>query len=261
MLGVLRSGLAVVVGLLVGGPAMAACLPVAEAPGRVVPVGWQTAGLAPGEVELTFLGHASFLIRTPGGVTAVTDYNDVHLPPSPPVIATMNRAHRTHYSPSPDARIRHVLPGWDPDGGVPVHDLQVDDLRVWNVPTNIRRGGGTWVAGNSIFVFEAAGLCIAHLGHLHHPLEAMHLAELGVIDVVLAPIDGIYTSSQENMVRVIDQIGPSVVVPMHYFGDRRLSSFIELMGGRWTVSISDTPDVVLSRIELPFREILVLPGS
>jgi L-ascorbate metabolism protein UlaG (beta-lactamase superfamily) len=34
-------------------------------------------------------------------------------------------------------------------------------------------------------VFEVAGLCIAHLGHLHHTLEPWDLQQLGRIDVVL----------------------------------------------------------------------------
>src|SRR5215469_988352 len=67
-------------------------------------------------VSVTFLGHASFLIATPGHVTAVTDYNGVNIPPFPPDIATMNHAHSTHYTDHPDPRIRHVLRGWRDDG-------------------------------------------------------------------------------------------------------------------------------------------------
>ena len=64
-------------------------------------------------------------------------------------------------------------------------------MRVRNVPTNIRDwNGGTERYGNSIFIFEIANLCIAHLGHLHHTLTQPHLDEIGRIDVVMAPVDG-----------------------------------------------------------------------
>ena len=139
---------------------------------RVIP-----AALARGEVSLTFVGHATFLIESPGGVRVATDYNDYVRPTVVPDVATMNRAHSTHYSTRPDPNIKHVLPGWNAAGGPARHDLTVGDARVRNVSTNIRDlwgGGGTQYDMNSIFVVETAELCIAHLGHLHHTLEPSH---------------------------------------------------------------------------------------
>ena len=64
-------------------------------------------------------------------------------------------------------------------------------MRVRNVPTNIRNWtGGTERYGNSIFIFEIANMCIAHLGHLHHTLTQQQLDEIGRVDVVMAPVDG-----------------------------------------------------------------------
>ncbi len=45
--------------------------------------------------------------------------------------------------------------------------------------------------GNSIFIFEVAGLCIGHLGHLHHQARSIrHFAAIGRLDIVMVPIDG-----------------------------------------------------------------------
>jgi L-ascorbate metabolism protein UlaG (beta-lactamase superfamily) len=93
------------------------------------------------------------------------------------------------------------------------------------VPTNVRELGGTRYNGNSIFVFEVAELCIAHLGHLHHTLTATHLAELGAIDVVMVPVDGTYTLNQDEMIEVLRQIGPKLVIPMHIFSGPASSDF------------------------------------
>src|SRR5215212_498987 len=49
---------------------------------RVIP-----AALARGEVSLTFVGHATFLIESPGGVRVATDYNDYVRPPVVPDVA------------------------------------------------------------------------------------------------------------------------------------------------------------------------------
>lgn len=249
-------------------PAAATCLPVAEAPdARLLPASFsddaRLAALpAVGSVELTYLGHSSFLIVSPGGATAVTDYNGVHRAPLTPDVVTMNNAHSTHFTDHVEPGVKHVLRGWPAAGGaMAVHDLTYLDMRVRNVPTNARDWeGGTRVAGNSIFVFEVAELCIAHLGHLHHRLEPVHLAELGPIDVLLVPVDGSYTLAQPLIAEVIEQVGPRLVIPMHVFSEQRLAQFLALIEERYPVAWSASPTVTLSRDALPQRGTLVLPG-
>jgi L-ascorbate metabolism protein UlaG (beta-lactamase superfamily) len=255
------TGVLVAAALLLSPQFAAACGAIAQAP-RII----RASLLAEAEAALTitFLGHASFLIETPGHVTAVTDYNGVNIPVAPPDIATMNHAHPTHYTDHPDPRIRHVLRGWRDDGG-PAHiDLTDGDLHVRNLPTNIREwgGSGTGYYGNSIFIFESAGLCVAHLSHLHHLLTADDLSEIGPIDVVMAPVDGIYTLSHEDMATVLDEMHPRLVLPMHYFSEQILQRFLDLVRDRYEVVIGKTPTTTIARATLPARpEILVLPGS
>jgi len=254
-------------GLVLLAPALAAaaCLPIAW---RHEPLLHRAADqgrhdVAPGTVALTFLGHASFLIETPAGATAVTDYNGSITPPFVPDIVTMNNAHPSHYTDAPDPRIKYVLRGWDPGGGMAVHRVEYRDLRVRNVPTNVRDEGGTRFNGNSIFVFEVSNLCIAHLGHLHHTLTDAHLGELGQIDVLLVPVDGAFTMSQVDMVEVIREIAPPLVIPMHFFNETTLARFLDRMRATHLVKVSETPTALLSRAALPLGrpEVLVLPGS
>ena len=242
-------------------PGWAQCFPVAGAEPKLVPAAFQQAALPPGAVRLTFLGHSSFWIESAAGATAVTDFNGTILPPQIPDIVTMNNAHSTHYTDYVDPAVKHVLRGWDPKGGVALHDVTDRDMHVRNVPTNVRDLGGVRANGNSIFVFEVADLCIAHLGHLHHVLSDVHLSELGMIDVLLTPVDGSFTMAQELMVEVIQQIQPAVVIPMHYFDFTTLRRFTSLIGDRYEVEIAETPTVVLTRHTLPYHKILVLPGG
>lgn len=250
--------------LVLSGPVAASgCFPVASTPGRIVPAAWPAAMVPAGAtVGLTFLGHSSFLLETPAGVTVVTDYNDHVKPPLVPRIATMNNAHDTHYTLRPDPRIEHVLRGWNPAGGPAEHDLVVEDLRVRNVPTAVHGRTGDQALSNSIFVFEVADLCLAHLGHLHHRLTDGQLAELGQIDVLLVPVDGAYTIGQEEMLEVVEQIRPLVVLPMHYFGPTVLGRFLALAEGRgWRIERRASPELALARASLPQRTVVVLPGT
>jgi L-ascorbate metabolism protein UlaG (beta-lactamase superfamily) len=241
--------------------AFATCVPVAGTTPEIVPAAFRTAALpGAGEVRITFLGHASFLLETPGGATAVTDFNGYVRAPEPPTLVTMNNAHSTHYTDVVDPAIEHVLRGWDPGGGIAIHDVKVEDMRVRNVPTNVREFGGTRYNGNSIFVFEVADLCIAHLGHLHHLLSDEHLSKLGVIDILMVPIDGSYTIRHELLAEVIAQINPQVVIPMHYFGEAMVARFVDHLGGGWEVVRNDGATATFSRLRLPWRKLVVLAG-
>ncbi len=241
------------------GPASAAaqCLPMVQGEPRIVPAALPKAG----DVRLTYLGHSSFLIESAGGATAVTDYNGVHRAPFAPDIVTMNNAHSTHFSNVIEPGVKHVLKGWGEGGAFAVHDIRFEDMHIRNVPTNVRDFGGTRYNGNSIFVFELADLCIAHLGHLHHTLSDQHLGELGLIDILLVPIDGVYTIPQELMIEVIRQIGAAVIIPMHYFSEHGVKRFVRLMEGRYEAVYSDTPTIVVSRLRMPYRKLVVLPGG
>jgi L-ascorbate metabolism protein UlaG (beta-lactamase superfamily) len=250
--------------MLAGLPHMAAasgCFPVASVAPRLVPAALATAALPSGvTARLTFLGHASFLIESAGGASVVTDYNAYVGAPFTPDIVTMNNAHDTHYTAFVEPGVPHVLRGWNPQGGEARHDLTFRDVRVRNVPTAVHGRSGAQGNSNSIFVFEIEDLCIAHLGHLHQVLTEQQLAELGIIDVVLVPVDGTWTMSQEEMVEVIRQLRAPVVVPMHYFGSSTLARFLALVEGEHEVVTSDTPELLLSRATLPQRRVVVLPG-
>src|SRR5215207_10138663 len=220
------------------------------------------AALGRDEVGITFVGHATFLIESPGSIRIATDYNDYLRPPVTPDVATMNKAHTTHFSHAPDPAIRYVLRGWNPAGGLASHDIEVGDVRIRNVVTNIRDwGGGTERDGNSIFVFQTAGLCIAHLGHLHHTLTPEHLKQIGRIDVVLVPVDGSYTLDTEGMVEVLKALNAPLMVPMHYFGPATLRRFVDRVRREWPVVFHDTASIVGSRASLPQApRFMVLPG-
>src|SRR5580700_2470666 len=230
---------------------------------RVIPAAFNLAALNADQVRLTFIGHATFLIESPQLVRIATDYNDYVRPPVLPDIVTMNHAHDTHFTDHPDPAIKYVLRGWGPSETEPaIWDVKYRDVRVRNVPTNIRGfGGGTERYGNSIFVFEIANLCIAHLGHLHHTLTQAQLNEIGRVDVVMAPVDGSYTLDLDGMMEVLTALKAQIIIPMHFFSQYTLARFLDRARQLWPVEQADIPSVVLSKTTLPESpKVLVLPG-
>jgi L-ascorbate metabolism protein UlaG (beta-lactamase superfamily) len=230
---------------------------------QLVPASLRFSALNSDQVRITFIGHATFLIESPQHVRIATDYNDYVRPPVVPDIATMNHAHDTHYSDHPDPAIKYVLRGWGPSPEEPaIWDLKYGDVRVRNVPTNIRNwSGGTERYGNSIFIFEIANMCIAHLGHLHHTLTQRQLNEIGRIDVVMAPVDGNYTLDLDGMLEVLAALKAPLIIPMHFFGWYTLERFLDRAKEQWPVERAEIPSLVVSKTTLPKTpKILVLPG-
>jgi L-ascorbate metabolism protein UlaG (beta-lactamase superfamily) len=218
--------------------------------------------LAGNEVSLTFVGHATFRIETPGGVVIATDYTGYAGNGRAPDVVTMNHAHMSHYTDFPDPQIKHVLRGWGTEDKPARYNLTVGDVLIRNVTTDIRGWDGLREKdGNSIFIFEVADLCIGHLGHLHHPLGPEHLGLIGQLDVVMVPVDGAYTMQQSAMVEVLKLLKARLILPMHYFSQQTLSRFLALMGESFPVETSDKPTVTVSAASLPASpKILVLPG-
>ncbi|WOI55673.1 MBL fold metallo-hydrolase [Palleronia sp. LCG004] len=236
-------------------PSASHCIAIADAaPGieYVQKASWRAPLPDDFTVRLRYIDHSMFLIQAPDGTNAVTDYYGyLGQTDFVPDIATMNRAHSTHWTANPDPRIENLLEGWG-DGAAPnLHNMTVGEMRVRNVPTDIRMGRGVEPFGNSIFVFEVAGLCIGHLGHLHHEPDDRQYAALGRLDVVMAAVDGRMTVDIPTMVRTLTRLRSSVVLPMHWFGQATLARFLDQISGDFAIDIRDASEYEVSLRSLP----------
>ena len=212
-------------------------------------------------VKIDFATHSTYVIETPAGVTIATDYAGWAGPNVTPRVITMNRAHSSHFTMSPDPEIEVVLPGWGPNPAEPAsHALTVDDVHIRNVTTDIDRWGERSPDANSIFVFEVADLCIGHLGHLHHRLTDAHYAQIGRLDIVMVPVDGGLTLNHDGMTEVVERLRSSIILPMHRRG-QPLSSFIRMLGEGFEVEYLDEPTMRIGLRDLPsVPTIVVMPG-
>lgn len=241
-------------------PVPSNCLAMAQTLPGAIFIGYQPVVAGSDEVTITYAGHSTYVIETPEGVRIATDFSGHYGTDPLPRVVTMNKAHSTHFTEVPDVRIEYVLRGWNPEGGAARHALMVDDVYIRNVPTDIRRWGEMEKDGNSIFIFEVAGLCIGHLGHLHHRLENEHYAAIGRLDIVMVPIDGGLTMSLSGMTEITQRLHSSIVLPMHRHATP-LGEFTAMMGEGFDVEFRDERSFTVSMESLPQRPtILVLDG-
>jgi L-ascorbate metabolism protein UlaG (beta-lactamase superfamily) len=241
------------------------CLAMANAPSRATPVNLRREAKAD-DVAITYGGHSTYYIDTPGGVRIATDYSGGYRLGRLPDVVTMNRAHSTHYTLFPNPKIPHVLHGWSDDGAPAHHAIRIGDVFIRNVTTDIRRyfgedsSGEMIKDGNSIFIFEVAGLCIGHLGHLHHKLDETHFAAIGRLDIVMVPIDGTYTMSLDGVSEITRRLRSSVVLPMHRFATP-LEEFMRLIGQQFEIDQRSERTLKISRETLPSTPtVIILEG-
>jgi L-ascorbate metabolism protein UlaG (beta-lactamase superfamily) len=67
-----------------------------------------------------------------------------------------------------------------------------------------------------IFKFTVDGINICHLGHLDHVPESQVIDRVGKIDLLIAPAGGESTIGPKEASEIIEDMEPSVVVPMMY---------------------------------------------
>jgi L-ascorbate metabolism protein UlaG (beta-lactamase superfamily) len=236
------------------------CIALAGAEPQVVPVALED-GLDGDSVLIRYIDHASFAIVTPDGTVAVTDYTGyLGTQDVVPDVVTMNNAHSTHWTAAPDPRIPHVLRGWG-EGATPAdHRLDLGSMLVRNVTTDTRGpfGEGARANGNSIFIFEAGGLCIGHLGHLHQIPSPEQYAAIGRLDVVMVPVDGGYTLRLQDMAGVVRRLRSSVVIPMHWFSRGSLEAFLAEMSAEFSVVETGGAQIALSLDDLPSQPTIMV---
>jgi len=211
------------------------------------------------DVTISYQGHSTYLIESPDGTKVATDFAGWMTDPVTPDAVTMNQAHSSHYTLNPDPAIKHVLWGWA-EKDVAKHHLMVGDVLIRNVTTDLHRFGYV-PDGNSIFIFEAGGLCIGHLGHLHHRLSEDHYTRIGRLDVVMVAVDGGITMTHLSAKEIIERLRSSVVLPMHVRAFGALPRFLSYLGPDFPVKRLKQNRLVLNLRNLPKQPtVMLLPG-
>jgi L-ascorbate metabolism protein UlaG (beta-lactamase superfamily) len=78
----------------------------------------------------------------------------------------------------------------------------------------------------------------------------------------MVPVDGAWTLNHDDMIEVLRQIKPKIIIPMHIFTQATLDKFLTKIGDLYAVRHADGRTVVLTRSALPAEpEIMVLPGG
>ena len=223
--------------------------------GRFIPASMKGRGAdvqKPKAVRLRFLGHSSFLISAPGGGRAVMDPYVVPVLNPPPEAITVSNFHETHSITGPYDGKSEIFFGVTNEGKANPIDRTFGNLRIASFP-QVDGSGKFSIVLNTIYVFQAGGICVAHFGNARFGPSPGQIQALGKIHVLLLPIDGSFTVPHEVAVKIVKRIGPNIVIPMHYFGPELPGQFAEALKkeGITRVLRPAKPDLAMTRRRLP----------
>lgn len=154
-------------------------------------------------MKLTWLGHACFLLEEDGYRIVVDPYTDVA--GYPPLTASAHAVYCSHDHFDHNA-VNRVTPLPGRESPFTLREIATfhDDRQ------------GALRGPNTVRVFTAGGVSVAHLGDLGHQLTAEQIAAIGTVDALLIPVGGTYTVDAAGAKAVCDTLRPRCVIPMHY---------------------------------------------
>ena len=86
----------------------------------------------------------------------------------------------------------------------------------WTVPSFHDDLQGQKNGVNGIICFDFDGIKIVHMGDIGHILEEKQIRDIGEVDILLIPVDSYYIIELEKARKIVNQLSPTIVIPMHY---------------------------------------------
>ena len=89
---------------------------------------------------------------------------------------------------------------------------------------------------NTVFSFRVEGLTVCHLGDITRAVTPRQAEQLNQAEVLIVPVGGRCTINIDAVPRLINLIGPKIVIPVHYQSDgadsklEPLDRFLQEMG-------------------------------
>ena len=162
-------------------------------------------------MDISWLGHSCFRIRGKQA-TVITD-------PYPPSlgyslgnptadIVTVSHNHQGHsYVQDIGGKPRLITgPG----------EYEIGGILIIGIATFHDTERGKNKGRNTVYLMEIDEISVCHLGDLGHILTAEQVEEIDNVDVLLLPTGGMSTIDASSAARVVRQLEPKVVIPMHY---------------------------------------------
>lgn len=111
---------------------------------------------------------------------------------------------------------------------------------------------------NTVYTIEVEEMRLCHLGDFcQKELTSEQLEKIGEVDILMVPIGGTFTLDAKGASKVISQIEPRIVIPMHYYLPKLkikidgLEPFLKEMGRK---TVTPEPKLLIKKKDLTTEE-------
>lgn len=179
-------------------------------------------------MDITYLGHSSFKLRGKSG-SVITDPFDSGVgfgfPQASADIVTVSHSHHDHAAVDKVAGTsRRPKPFVISAAG----EYEIMGIPVRTTPVFHDDQQGKLRGQNLIMIITIDGVHLVHLGDLGHSLTAAQVEDIGPIDVLMIPVGGVFTIGPQVAASVVENLDPSIVIPMHFRTEKHSEAFKEL---------------------------------
>jgi len=168
-------------------------------------------------MQINWLGHSSFLITSQteknGPVKIVIDPFDEKIGlKMPKVEADILLISHDHYDHNNKAAVRGDYFLIDSPGEYEIKGVYIEGIKAFH-----DEEGGKERGAITIYKIDSEGLNICHLSDFGQKLLASEQEEkIGDIDILMIPVGGEFTLNPSNAWKLVQEISPKIVIPMHY---------------------------------------------
>lgn len=163
-------------------------------------------------MEIIHLGHSSFKLIGKDLVIVADPFDPekvgLKFPRTEADVVTISHNHPDHNA---VGEVRGDFVCFDTPGEYEIKNAEIVGTASFH---DAKQGGE--LGQNTIFSYEIDGINICHLGDLGAPLSSDQLEKIDGVDILMIPVGGKYTIGAKEAAKVISEIEPKIVIPMHY---------------------------------------------
>ena len=214
-------------------------------------------------MKIKWYGHAAFKITTNDKVTVIIDpyqsgafggalsYGKID--ESADIVLTSHDHDDHNYRKDIKGTYKH----FNKAGTYHEKGLTIEALPCYHDPSQGKERGS-----NMIFVIEADGLRLAHMGDLGHTLTKDIIKKMGNIDIVMLPVGGFYTIDADEATKIMRDLNPKITIPMHFKTEKcdfPIAEVVVFTSGKKGIKTVNAYEIEVAKEGLPKEsEIIVM---
>lgn len=201
-------------------------------------------------MEITFKGHSCFNLKNDDGIQIVTDPHQAINNLESKIVTVSHNTENHNQS----AKVKGDPQVLDWPG-----EYEIKGVAITGIDANNQTTGQE----NIIFKYILDHVRVCHMGDFSGKLTDKMLDKIGNVDILIIPVGGQNSLNAEQAKKIVEEIDPRIIVPMHYQADgadtalEPVDKFLREMGKS---NIEPQDSVKMTRSSLPSddSEIVIL---